>query len=101
MDSPEAEPVVAGDDAVVDTIHRHRSRFPTAAPGKHQPHQERQDPLRIVFAGTPTAAVPSLAALLESAHEIAAVITRPAARRGRGRSINASPVAELASAAGI
>ena len=65
------------------------------------PHQERQDPLRIVFAGTPTAAVPSLAALLESAHEIAAVITRPAARRGRGRSINASPIADLASAAGI
>jgi methionyl-tRNA formyltransferase len=61
----------------------------------------RQDPLRIVFAGTPAAAVPSLAALLESTHEVAAVITRPPARRGRGRTVASSPVAELAGRAGI
>ena len=61
----------------------------------------RLDPLRIVFAGTPAAAVPSLAALLDSRHEVAAVITRPAARGGRGRALSPSPVADLADKAGI
>ncbi len=61
----------------------------------------RQDPLRIVFAGTPAAAVPSLAALLDSSHQVAAVITRPPARRGRGRTVSLSPVAELAERAGV
>jgi methionyl-tRNA formyltransferase len=61
----------------------------------------RQDPLRIVFAGTPAAAVPSLAALLDSSHQVAAVITRPAARRGRGRTVSPCPVAELAEKVGI
>jgi methionyl-tRNA formyltransferase len=71
--------------------------------GCHRDHLTtgRQDPLRIVFAGTPSAAVPSLAALIDSSHEIAAVITRPPARRGRGRGLAASPVAELAEQAGI
>jgi methionyl-tRNA formyltransferase len=45
--------------------------------------------------------VPSLAALLASEHEVAAVITRPPARRGRGRALTDSPVAELAGKAGI
>ena len=36
--------------------------------------------------------MPSLAALLDSDHEVAAVITRPPARRGRGRTVSASPV---------
>lgn len=61
----------------------------------------RQDPLRIVFAGTPAAAVPSLAALLDSSHQVAAVITRPPARSGRGRTVSLSPVAELADKAGV
>jgi len=61
----------------------------------------RQDPLRIVFAGTPEAAVPSLATLLDSPHEVAAVITRPPARRGRGRTLSPSPIAELADQSGI
>jgi methionyl-tRNA formyltransferase len=52
--------------------------------------------VRIVFAGTPEPALPSLAALIESHHEVVAVITRPDARSGRGRSLNMSPVAELA-----
>jgi methionyl-tRNA formyltransferase len=59
------------------------------------------DPLRIVFAGTPAAAVPSLAALLESGHEVVAAITRPPARSGRGRTLSLSPIAELAGAAGV
>lgn len=45
--------------------------------------------------------MPSLAALLDSSHEVTAVITRPAARRGRGRAISPSPVADLATEAGI
>ncbi len=61
----------------------------------------RQDPLRIVFAGTPAPAVPSLAALLSSTHEVVGAVTRPPARRGRGRTLSPSPVAELAAEAGL
>jgi methionyl-tRNA formyltransferase len=57
--------------------------------------------MRVVFAGTPIAAVPSLEAILRSRHELAAVITRPDAPAGRGRSMAPSPVAELAAEAGI
>lgn len=49
--------------------------------------------MRIVFAGTPATAVPTLEALVASRHEVAAVITRPDARVGRGRSLQPSPVA--------
>jgi len=45
--------------------------------------------------------LPSLAALLDSGHEVAAVVTRPDAPAGRGRVLRASPVKELASAAGV
>jgi methionyl-tRNA formyltransferase len=57
--------------------------------------------MRLVFAGTPAAAVPSLDALLKSRHEIAAVITRPDARAGRGRRVGPSPVAERAAEVGL
>lgn len=58
--------------------------------------------MRIVFAGTPDTAVPSLKALIDSdAHEIVAVITRPDAPKGRGRTLHRSPVGEVADAAGI
>ncbi len=57
--------------------------------------------MRLLFAGTPAAAVPSLRALLDSDHEVAAVLTRPDARRGRGRTLHPSPVAELAREAGV
>jgi methionyl-tRNA formyltransferase len=57
--------------------------------------------MRLVFAGTPAAAVPSLDALLASRHEVAAVITRPDAPAGRGRRMGPSPVAERAGAAGL
>jgi methionyl-tRNA formyltransferase len=57
--------------------------------------------VRLVFAGTPAAAVPSLEALLASRHEVAAVITRPDAPAGRGRALTASPIAELARSRGI
>lgn len=57
--------------------------------------------MRIVFAGTPAPAVPTLSALLASEHEVAAVLTRPPARAGRGRTLVPSPVALAAQEAGI
>ena len=57
--------------------------------------------MRLVFAGTPEVAVPSLRALLSSSHEVLAVLTRPDAAAGRGRRLVASPVAEVAQEAGI
>ncbi|MBF6209542.1 methionyl-tRNA formyltransferase [Nocardia puris] len=58
--------------------------------------------MRLVFAGTPEPAVPSLRALIESArHEVVAVVTRPDAVAGRGRKVSRSPVALLADEHGI
>ncbi|WP_283133711.1 methionyl-tRNA formyltransferase [Rhizohabitans arisaemae] len=57
--------------------------------------------MRLVFAGTPFTALPSLDALLASRHEVVAVVTRPDAPAGRGRRQTTSPVAERAEQAGI
>lgn len=57
--------------------------------------------MRLLFAGTPEAAVPSLRALLESRHDVVAALTRPDAPTGRGRRLASSPVAAVAEAAGI
>jgi methionyl-tRNA formyltransferase len=58
--------------------------------------------MRLVFAGTPEPAVPSLRALLDSPrHDVVAVLTRPDARAGRGRKVVRSPVASLADEAGL
>ena len=57
--------------------------------------------MRLVFAGTPEVAVPALDALLASAHEVVAVLTRPDAPAGRGRRIERSAVAARADGAGI
>jgi methionyl-tRNA formyltransferase len=58
--------------------------------------------LRLVFAGTPETALPSLQALLDSPrHEVVAVVTRPDAQSGRGRRVHPSPVADLAEKAGV
>src|SRR5450432_3425853 len=57
--------------------------------------------MRLVFAGTPEAAVPSLAALMDSGHEAAAVVTRPDAPAGRGLRVAPSPVAQHAASAGL
>jgi methionyl-tRNA formyltransferase len=48
--------------------------------------------MRLAFAGTPEAAVPSLRALLASRHEVVAVVTRPDAPAGRGRQLRPSAV---------
>jgi methionyl-tRNA formyltransferase len=57
--------------------------------------------MRLVFAGTPQTAVPALDALLASRHEVVAVVSRPDAPAGRGRKVEASPVARRAAAAGL
>ena len=57
--------------------------------------------MRVVFAGTPTVAVPSFHALVASSHEVVAAITRPDAAAGRGRRETASPIARAAAEAGI
>jgi methionyl-tRNA formyltransferase len=57
--------------------------------------------VRIVFAGTPETSVPTLDALLDSRHEVAAVLTRPEAPSGRGRQLIPSPVAQHAAARGV
>jgi methionyl-tRNA formyltransferase len=58
--------------------------------------------VRLVFAGTPETAIPSLRALLGSPrHEVVAVVTRPDAQSGRGRRLHPSPVAEVAEEAGV
>ena len=57
--------------------------------------------MRLVFAGTPEVALPSLRALLDSRHEVVAVVTRPDAPAGRGRTLQSSPVARLAEERGL
>ncbi len=57
--------------------------------------------MRLVFAGTPAPAIPALDALAASSHEIVAVVTRPDAIAGRGRSLQRSPVGIWADERGI
>ncbi|MET0953909.1 MAG: methionyl-tRNA formyltransferase [Aeromicrobium sp.] len=57
--------------------------------------------MRVVFAGTPETALPTLEALVASRHDVVAVITRPDAPAGRGRTLTASPVAQAAERHGI
>lgn len=57
--------------------------------------------MRLLFAGTPDPAVPSLEALLASRHEVVAVLTRADAPAGRGRRLTPSPVRARAEEAGI
>lgn len=57
--------------------------------------------MRLLFAGTPDVALPTLRALLAGPHDVVAVLTRPPAPAGRGRGLVASPVAELAAEHGV
>jgi methionyl-tRNA formyltransferase len=57
--------------------------------------------LRVVFMGTPDFAVPTLAAILDAGHEVAAVYTRPPRPAGRGMAERRSPVHEMALANAI
>src|SRR3954468_24865257 len=57
--------------------------------------------MRLVFAGTPEVALPSLDAIAASDHELVGVVTRPDAPAGRGRTLVASPVAQRAEQLGL
>jgi methionyl-tRNA formyltransferase len=57
--------------------------------------------MKILFAGTPEFAVPTLAMLLSGSHEICAVYTQPDRPAGRGRKPKPSPVKALAQAHGL
>lgn len=52
--------------------------------------------MKIIFAGTPTFAVTTLQALLDSEHEVVTVYTQPDRPAGRGQKLQASPVKTLA-----
>jgi methionyl-tRNA formyltransferase len=57
--------------------------------------------LKIIFAGTPEFAVPTLQALLNSEYHVVAVYTQPDRPAGRGQRLTASPVKQLAATANI
>ncbi|MEW1953758.1 methionyl-tRNA formyltransferase [Terrabacter sp. NPDC080008] len=57
--------------------------------------------MRVVFAGTPEAAVPSLEAVAASSHDLVGVVTRPDAPAGRGRRLEPSPVRRRAEELGV
>ena len=57
--------------------------------------------MRVLFAGTPAVALPSLEILREAGHEIVAVLTRPDAPLGRKRVMTPSPVAARAQELGL
>jgi len=57
--------------------------------------------MRLVFLGSPHAAVPSLEALIAAGHDVALVVTRPDRRRGRGGDLVPTPVKAAAIEHGI
>ncbi|MBA3601467.1 MAG: methionyl-tRNA formyltransferase, partial [Acidobacteria bacterium] len=52
--------------------------------------------MKIVFMGTPNAAVATLERLLQDGHQIVTVWTQPDKPAGRGNKLTASPVKEFA-----
>ena len=48
--------------------------------------------MRIVFMGTPDFSVPTLKALVEAGHDVAAVVTQPDKPKGRGKEMQMTPV---------
>jgi len=57
--------------------------------------------MRVVFMGTPDFATPALRSLIESRHDVLAVVTQPDKEAGRGRRLREPAVKELARDAGI
>lgn len=57
--------------------------------------------MKIIYAGTPDFAVPALAALIASQHEVSLVLTQPDRPAGRGMKLKPSPVKTLALEHGI
>lgn len=57
--------------------------------------------MRVIFAGTPEFAAQALAAIIAAGHEVTLVLSQPDRPAGRGMSLQASPVKQLALAHGI
>jgi methionyl-tRNA formyltransferase len=57
--------------------------------------------MRLVYLGTPDAAVPPLRALVSAGHEIVLVVSQPDRKRGRGGALIASPVKQAARDLGL
>ena len=57
--------------------------------------------MRLAFMGTPEFAVPSLAELIASGHDIVAVYSQPPRPKGRGQKLTPSPVHAFAEAMGL
>ena len=52
--------------------------------------------MKVIFMGTPDFAVPTLSGLINSEHEVIAVVTQPDKPKGRGKKIAQTPVKEIA-----
>lgn len=59
------------------------------------------NPLRIVFMGTPDFSVPLLAALIDAGHDVICVYSQPPRKSGRGQKVNLTPVHAYAESKGI
>ena len=59
------------------------------------------EPVRLAYLGTPAMAVPPLRALVDAGHDVALVVSRPDAKRGRGGTLTPSPVKAAAVELGI
>ena len=57
--------------------------------------------MRVVFLGSGSFAIPSLEAVLEAGHDVAAVVTQPDREKGRGREIAPPPLKPVAAARGL
>jgi methionyl-tRNA formyltransferase len=57
--------------------------------------------VRVIFCGNPSFAVPTLQALLNSPHTVAAVVCSPDKPRGRGQKVQPLPVKRVADASGV
>ena len=57
--------------------------------------------MRVVFLGSGAVAVPSLAAVLDAGHDVAALVTQPDREKGRGRALAATPAKVLAERRGV
>ena len=60
-----------------------------------------ENPLRVLFAGTPEFAASHLQRLINSEHSLIGVYTQPDRPAGRGRKVQASPVKQLAQLASL
>jgi methionyl-tRNA formyltransferase len=57
--------------------------------------------VRVVFLGSGSFAIPSLTALQDAGHEVAAVVTQPDKEKGRGRTVTPPPVKPVAQERGL